>query len=292
MNDSGLDAWIEITTRNARSVQTTIGWIFWDPGAVRRYGSRGIPAGLGYIAARSAPFAGAGPDALSAALGSISNDAIRIIFQLLDTPERFMDLWRDRNEAVGEGLRSYAPEIVEPLLHFGPLLWPVIEKLPLVGRPFCASHLALDIPRDPVLSAWHAINFLREWRGDTHWDIVAALGLSGGEASILHNEWLGYEDDWLSLSRGNTPTEIDEAWRSLESKDLARSRHVTPAGLALRQQLEDETNRLTVLPWMLLGRTASLDFADAFEPSCVKLLKRVDETAGTNFQPASRIRTT
>lgn len=25
------------TARNARSVQTTIGWIFWDPGAVARF---------------------------------------------------------------------------------------------------------------------------------------------------------------------------------------------------------------------------------------------------------------
>ena len=29
--------WAATTTRNARSVQTTIGWIFWDPGAVARF---------------------------------------------------------------------------------------------------------------------------------------------------------------------------------------------------------------------------------------------------------------
>ncbi|MEZ5141780.1 MAG: hypothetical protein R2726_04580 [Acidimicrobiales bacterium] len=45
------------------------------------------------------------------------------------------------------------------------------------------------------------MNVLREWRGDTHWAIVAASGLSGSEASILHNAWLGYDRDWLSLSR-------------------------------------------------------------------------------------------
>ena len=35
--------WFEITRRNARSVQTTIGWIFWDPGAVARYERSGCP---------------------------------------------------------------------------------------------------------------------------------------------------------------------------------------------------------------------------------------------------------
>ena len=30
-------AWVELTRRNARSVQTTIGWIDFDPGAMDRY---------------------------------------------------------------------------------------------------------------------------------------------------------------------------------------------------------------------------------------------------------------
>ena len=85
--------WDAITRRNARSVQTTIGWIFWDPGAVERYAAAGLPrelAGpLGYIAARSAPLAGAGPAAVVAALGSISPPAIGAVFDLLDGPETF-----------------------------------------------------------------------------------------------------------------------------------------------------------------------------------------------------------
>ncbi|MCY7300503.1 MAG: hypothetical protein LH616_14990, partial [Ilumatobacteraceae bacterium] len=68
--------WLSITRRNARSVQTTVGWIFWDPGAIQRYHSAGLPEGfagpLGYMAARSAPLAAAGPAAVTAAVGSIS----------------------------------------------------------------------------------------------------------------------------------------------------------------------------------------------------------------------------
>jgi len=33
-----------------------------------------------------------------------------------------------------------------------------------------------------------------------------------------------------------------------------------------------------------------LALAEALEPPCALLLKRVDETAGSNYQPASRIR--
>jgi hypothetical protein len=54
--------------------------------------------------------------------------------------------------------------------------------------------------------------------------------------------------------------------------------------------LEDETDRLTTLPWELLGEDESVRFHTELEPPCVDLLVRVDVTAGSNDQPASRVR--
>jgi hypothetical protein len=283
--------WSAVSQRNARSVQTTIGWIYWDPGVVARYEALGLPGNLGLIAARVAPFAGAGPDAVTSALGSISPLAVEWLYKLLPSTENFMAIWHARNDAVLEGLATHAPAMLDALPAFGPALCEVAAQLPVNGRPFCASHRALPIPDDPVLSGWHAINFLREWRGDTHWDLVTTLNLTGGEASILHNAWLGYDGDWLSLSRGNTPEAIDAAWEGLHHKGLARDRSVTAEGIALRQHLEDETDRLGALPWQLLGVNRAQEFATVFEPPCELLLRRVDETAGVRYQPASRIRT-
>jgi len=99
--------WTEVTSSNARSVQTTIGWIFWDPGAVDRYRAAGLPDGLtgplGYIAARCAPLAAAGPEAVTAAFGSISPQGITAVFDLLDA-DGFAAMWTARNEAVATGL--------------------------------------------------------------------------------------------------------------------------------------------------------------------------------------------
>jgi hypothetical protein len=282
--------WVQLTERIARSVQTTIGWIFWDPGAVRRYEARGLAPGLGYIAARCAPFAGAGPKAVQAAFGSISELGIDFVFGLLREKENFLDIWRDRNDAVLEGLSDFAPDILTTLEECGPRLWSIIPDLPLAGRPFAASHLDLEIPDNPVLSGWHAVNFLREWRGDTHWDIVTSKGLTGGEVSILHNAWLGYDGDWLSLSRGNSPESIAAAWRGLERKGLASAHEVSANGIALRQLIEDETNEATTLPWELLGFDDTVSLATRLEPSCEQLLARVDVTAGVRYQPASRPR--
>lgn len=305
---AGSPDWVQVAQRNSRSVQTTIGWIFWDPGAVRRYAQVGLPedfAGpLGYIGARSAPLAAAGPDAVIAAFGTISELGIRAVFDLVagidadgrkatgddETVGGFARLWAARDAAVLDGLATYAPDIQAPLAELGPELWPVVRRLPMVGRTFFGAHLAVPVPEDPVLSGWHAVNCLREWRGDTHWALVVAAGLDHAEASILHNAWLGYEPDWLGLSRGTPQEVLDAGWASLEDKGLAAERAVLPAGLALRQQIEDDTDRLTTLPWELLGAERSQWFAETFEPPCELLLARVDETAGPNYQPASRIR--
>lgn len=283
--------WIATTRRNARAVQTTIGWIFWDPGAVARLEALGLPGPLGYIAARSAPLAPAGPDAVIAAFGSISPAGIRWALDLLEastsTPE---DVWHARDEAVLEGLAAHAPAIQDPLARLGPRLWPVVESLPTVGRVLFAAHLRMPRPLDPVLSGWHAVNCLREWRGDTHWALVAAAGLSGVEASIVHNAWLGYERDWLATSRGTDPADLAEGWASLQTKGLAADGEPTDAAVALRQRLEDDTDRHTVEPWVRLGAREAVRFAETFEPPCEALLARVDITAGSNYQPGSRLR--
>ena len=283
--------WSAITRRNARSVQTTVGWIFWDPGALERYAAIGFPGPLGYIASRAAPLEAAGPDAVTAAFGSISPDGIRFTFDLAaQIGHSFRECWNARDEAVVEGLRAHAPSIVGPLVELGPPLWDVVDRLPRVGRTFFGAHLAMPRPTDPLLSGWHAVNCIREWRGDTHWALVAAAGLDGPQASILHNAFMSYDGDWLAESRGIQRDAIDAGWAALEAKGLARDRRVTPDGARLREHLEDETDRLTAPVWELLGEARAVRFAEEFEPPCEALLRRVDETAGPNYQPASRIR--
>ncbi len=130
------------------------------------------------------------------------------------------------------------------------------------------------------------MNCLREWRGDLHWALVTAAGLDGVEASILHNAWLGYERDWLAKSRGSAPGEIACGWQALEARGLVSDGEVNGEGIALRRHIEDETDRLGTMPWELLGEAAAVQFAIDFEPPCELLLRRVDETAGPNYQPA------
>ena len=54
---------------------------------------------------------------------------------------------------------------------------------------FFGAHLRMPRPSDAVLSGWHAVNCLREWRGDTHWALVVAAGLTG-MAQTAARHWL------------------------------------------------------------------------------------------------------
>ncbi len=84
--------------------------------------------------------------------------------------------------------------------------------------------------------------------------LVASEGLSGVEASILHNAWLGYEPDWIPVSRGTSPEDLNSGWESLRRRGLANGDKVTDEGVALRQKIEDRTDSLNEVVWRSLGR--------------------------------------
>jgi hypothetical protein len=195
-----------------------------------------------------------------------------------------------RDAAVLAGLSAMAPDLAAELAERGPRLFEVVDALPSVGRVLFAAHRAAPRPTDPVLFGWHAVNCLREWRGDTHWALVVAAGLTHPEASILHNEWLGYEQDWLPTSRGTAPDALAAGWVSLKKKGLVAHGQVTDVALDLRERLEVETDRACIPIWETFGIGDTVAFADGCEPSCVTLLEAVDRTAGPNYQPASRTR--
>ena len=291
--DHGADL-LNLTARIARVVQTTVGWIFWDPGAVARYADLGLPeafAGpLGYIAARCAPLAPAGPAAVEAAFGSISPAAIAGLFSFLGNGTAFAPFAAARDAAVIEGLSVMAPDLAGELAARGPRLFEIVDALPSVGRVLFAVHRAAPRPEDPVLLGWHAVNCLREWRGDTHWGLVVAAGLTHPEASILHNEWLDYEKDWLPTSRGTSPDDVTAGWALLAAKGFVVEGRVTEAAIDLREAIEVATDRACIPIWQAYGIGATEAFAEAAEPSCVTLLNAVDATAGPNYQPASRTR--
>jgi hypothetical protein len=129
------------------------------------------------------------------------------------------------------------------------------------GRPLYAGHADLAWPDAPHLVMWHAATLLREYRGDGHSGALAGAGLSGIEALITHTATgKGFLPEFARASRGWSQDEWDSAGRGLADRGLLDDQGaLTPAGQALRGQVEDQTDRLAAPPWDYLGERGTED---------------------------------
>ncbi|MFZ4811938.1 MAG: SCO6745 family protein [Ilumatobacteraceae bacterium] len=289
--------WQALSARASFASHRLIGWTFWDPGGIDRYAALGVPNGQGYyIATRAAPLAPAGDRAVIAAFGSIHPDFIRFSLGLARQHTTFDDAYRVRNEAVTEGLDAYVPGLAPLLAGLAAPLWDATDSLPLVGRVLFGAHA--DAPRwehEPAVSAWLAVNCIREWRGDTHWAVLADHDLSGVEAGLLHDAWMGYPGEWIPRSRGADDHGVATAFERLAARGLASQRAdgswgVDEAGIALRDSIEAHTDRLCEAAWRHLGEERTVAFCETVEPHGPTLMARIDATAGLNWMPAARER--
>lgn len=289
-NDTRDPGLIQLTERLGLASHRLIGWIYWDPRAIELYTQLGIPNGFGYyVTSRAAPLLPAGADVVSAAYYSIHPGFIALSCATALEHTTWQEIYDARNEAVGEGLRAFVPEIVDDLGAHAPDLWSAVDALPESGRVMFAAHRSAPRVDDPVVSAWLAVNCLREWRGDTHFAILTAEDISRVEAGILHDAHLNY-GGWIARSRGADDAALDEAFRGLESRGLAENGRVTSEGEALRQRIEDRTNEISSWMWRVFGRERAERLLALIEPVGERLLQRIDETAGPNWMPAARER--
>ena len=161
--------------------------------------------------------------------------------------------------------------------------------MPEAGRVCFAAHRQARRDADPLVSAWLAVNCLREWRGDTHFALLVAEDVDRVQAGLLHDAHLNY-GGWIAQSRGADEAQLTNAFADLERRGLARDRVVSPAGLALRDEIEARTNEICTIQWRAVGLEATMRFLNLVEPVGPRLLARIDETAGSNWMPAARER--
>lgn len=267
-----------------------IGWIYWDPRAIELYAALGVPNGFGYyVTSRAAPLLPAGADVVSAAYYSIHPGFISLAIATALERTTWQQIFEARNQAVGEGLAMFVPEIVDELASFGPRLWDAVDALPESGRVMFAAHRSAPRVEDPVVSAWLAVNCLREWRGDSHFALLVAEEIDRVQAGILHDAHLNY-GGWIARSRGADDAALDEAFATLTRRGLADGHSVSESGHALRQHIEDRTNEICAQMWRTVGWETSTALLKLVQPVGERLLQRIDETAGPNWMPAARLR--
>lgn len=287
--------WTALTARAGRAGHDLVGWLMWDPDTIARYEALGVANGAGWLLAwRIAPLGDISPAAAAAAAYSVHPDVVEFVMGLYRGVADTDAICAVRNESVIPGLDAVAPGLAERLAPLADDLWRGVDAVHHGARPMFAALRAQPrpSPAEPALSAWLAVNCLRELRGDNHWALCAAADLDDVEVGLLHSVMVDVEEygdeEWIVRSRGNDDDAVRRGWARLEAKGLATERAVNDAGQRFRLDLEHRTNELTVPAWQAVGETTTRALCEAVDPHHDALLDRIDATAGPRWMPAAR----
>ncbi|MEU5000079.1 hypothetical protein [Streptomyces sp. NPDC021622] len=123
------------------------------------------------------------------------------------------------------------------------------------GRPLYAAHADLPVPEQPHLAYFHAATLLREHRGDGHLAVLLNAELDAVEALVSHTATgKGMTPKWIFSTRGWTQEDWDAAVERLRARGLLDGAgELTEAGVALRGDIEEATDRLDRAPYEHLG---------------------------------------
>lgn len=240
--------WNDLSARGGRVGHDLVGWVMWDEQAKAGLGELGFPSTGVWIVAWRLAGLGNTPHPVAAAMtysihpGFI--EAIRGTIDAVTTNDAVLGVLDD---AIVPGLESIVPGLAADLGELADDLWAGVDAMFHGMRPFFSAFRARPRPadRDPGLSAWHAINCIRELRGDNHWALLASEGIDDVEAGLLHSAMVDVDEyggeEWIARSRGGDDQSVAAAWSRLEARGLAVGGRLNDAGRSLRLDLEQRT---------------------------------------------------
>jgi hypothetical protein len=141
------------------------------------------------------------------------------------------------------------------------------------GRPLAAANAALALPTSPHLRLWQCTTTLREHRGDGHVATLVHAGIGPGEALVLqaasgrsplegvraHRGWP--DDEWNRAARNA----IAEGWIDADGS-------LTDEGARRRDEVEADTDRLALAPFVRIGREATVQLFEALLPLAERVM--------------------
>ena len=127
------------------------------------------------------------------------------------------------------------------------LLTPVVDHGRAVGPPRTPSNFSLfaDVCERPTLEGktLRLITAVRYWRADAHAVAISDAGLEPFEAHALNRLWDAHRN--IDRVGQGFPQPGRKGVASLEERGLASGGTITNDGIALREQVERDTDRLT-----------------------------------------------
>jgi len=291
--------WNHLSWRASLVCHDLVGWMMWDQRAISSYAALGVPEGMGWLVAwRLAALGDVSHSVAAAAAYSINPAVIALVMEAYQDVTDCESILAVRDAAVVPGLEDIVPSLSEKLAPFATALWRGVDAQHYGARPMFVAHRDRPRPADieSPLSAWLAMNCLRELRGDNHWALCASEDLDDVEVGLLHSVMIDLgeygDEEWIARSRGNDDEAISSGWARLEAKGLALDGAVSETGRKFRLDLESRTNELMTPAWQVVGEEETIRFCELVEPYHQAFLNRINSTAGPRWMPAVRVKRT
>ncbi|MCX4767330.1 hypothetical protein OG562_41485 [Streptomyces sp. NBC_01275] len=225
---------------------------------------------MGYFALRAAP------------LGRVPASVVTSCFYVFH-PDRVAravpDAWgyaepadvvAARARAVDAAMTGlYGPEVVasDMTAEAADLAWAAAQAADTAGRVLGAANQALARPEQPHVRLWQALTTLREHRGDGHVAVLVGRGV-GPVAAMLLKSAAGESDEEFQRQTRKWDVEQWQAARAelRERGWLGEDGRLTKEGIAVREEVEAETDAAAAQPWTALGAEGTARLAHLLGP--------------------------
>jgi hypothetical protein len=220
------------------------GRVTGDAWAESHWGRVQLPDGVAYFASRGGVLGRVRGEVVAAAFG-VFNPVV--VVAAVDAAWAIADA----DAVVAARTRGATAQLVR-ILGAAPdgidrvseLLARAVAPLTIAGRPMFAGLSALPMPTDAVGRMWRLGDLLREYRGDAHIAAAAAAGFDGCDLQVLTERCAGMPPRSYAAGRGWNPAQLAAAEQRLQDRGLLDDEQATTAGMAAREALEAETDRL------------------------------------------------
>jgi hypothetical protein len=221
-----------------------------------------------YFAWRLAPLGAAGPQLAASACYSFSPQMVAAHVPATWAVAEPGRVLAARERAVDRMYRALLGDLIGSpgLAEAADLARDAALAAGTAGRPLAAANADLPWPTEPHLVLWHAINLLREHRGDGHIAALQAAGLDPCEALVSFAA-IGAAPEEVFASRGWSAAD----WAAARDRLAARGwvdadGKATQRGRDGRDEVEWRTDRLADAPWQALGPNRARRLADLTGP--------------------------
>jgi hypothetical protein len=242
--------------------------VYFVPEAAEEYAGLGVKGQGSYFASRAAPMGAVPIEVVIATFYNFSPLAVASVMPGVwdaASPESWQAA---RFRVVARAFERVAVDMsTDDIVEALSIIDPVVAELVLAGKPLAAANAAVALPDDPIVALWQQVTVVREWRGDAHIAVLVANDIGPCECLVLQVGTGRFPLRLAQLTRRWDESQWADAVANLAARGWAAADGtLTPAGIAERDRLEAETDRLCESIWWPVGDRGAARLRELIAP--------------------------